>query len=177
MGLNGGRAAMSPADILVTPRGARFLGRRFPASVGRGGIVPPGAKREGDGATPAGVLLITGALWRADRMARPCPWAVPIGPGDLWSDDPADPAYNTQVRAPHPYSHERLARADGMYDLILLTDWNRPRATPGRGSAIFVHAWRGPGKPTQGCVALRRDHLAWIAARAVPGTRLVVAQP
>jgi L,D-peptidoglycan transpeptidase YkuD (ErfK/YbiS/YcfS/YnhG family) len=45
---------------------------------------------------------------------------------------------------------------------------------PGRGSAIFVHRWRGPVQPTAGCVALRPDHLRWVAARIAPGTRLVV---
>ena len=49
---------VKPWDIVVTPTGARFLNRRFPCTVGRGGIVAPGAKREGDGATPAGVVII-----------------------------------------------------------------------------------------------------------------------
>ena len=38
------------------------------------------------------------------------------------------------VRAPYAPSHERLKRADPLYDLILLTDWNWPQATPGHGS-------------------------------------------
>ncbi|MCP6053683.1 hypothetical protein NL338_26220, partial [Klebsiella pneumoniae] len=50
------------------------------------------AKREGDGATPAGIHRIAGLLYRPDRLPRPAPWAEPIGPGDLWCDDPADPA-------------------------------------------------------------------------------------
>jgi L,D-peptidoglycan transpeptidase YkuD (ErfK/YbiS/YcfS/YnhG family) len=150
----------------------RFRGRRFPVSIGRGGVT--GAKREGDGATPRGVHRIVGLLYRPDRMARPVGWAVPIGPSDLWSDDPRDPAYNTMVRAPHPYSHERLRRADPLYDAVLLTDWNWPYAVPGRGSAIFLHLWRGPGVPTAGCAAVRRDHLAWILPRISCHTRLIV---
>lgn len=165
---------MSPFDIVVTRAGAQFHGRRFPVTLGRGGVVPPGAKSEGDGATPAGIHRITGCLWRPDRLARPCGWAMLIGPGDLWSDDVRDPDYNHLVRAPHPFSHERLARADLLYDVVLATDWNWPLAVPGRGSAIFVHSWRGPGQPTAGCVAFRRDHLLWIVARSQPGTRLIV---
>lgn len=165
---------MTPRDIVVTPQSARFLGRSFPVALGRGGIVPPGAKREGDGATPAGTHRIAGCLYRPDRLAPPCAWALPIGPADLWSDDPADPAYNHPVRAPHPFGHERLARADSLYDLVLLTDWNFPASAPGRGSAIFVHRWRAPRFPTAGCVAFRPDHLGWIAARIGPGTRLIV---
>ena len=108
-------------------------------------------------------------------MARPADWALPIRPGDLWSDDVRDPDYNMMVRVPHAYSHEALRRADPLYDLVILTDWNWPYAVKGRGSAIFVHQWRGPGQPTAGCVALRRDHLRWIAARITHSTRLVIA--
>jgi L,D-peptidoglycan transpeptidase YkuD (ErfK/YbiS/YcfS/YnhG family) len=65
-----------------------------------------------------------------------------------------DEDYNLMVRAPYPFSAERLFRGDRLYDLVLLTDWNWPRAERGRGSAIFLHRWRGPGRPTEGCVAL-----------------------
>ena len=163
---------MSPADLVLTPTGLRFAGRRFPGVIGRGGRRAD--KREGDGATPHGLHRITGMLYRPDRIARPADWAVPIRPGDLWSDDPADPAYNLKTRAPHPFSHERLRRADPLYDLVLLTDWNWPDARPGHGSAIFLHQWRRPGYRTEGCIAFRRDHLRWIAGRIAPGTRLLV---
>ncbi|MEM0937554.1 MAG: L,D-transpeptidase family protein [Pseudomonadota bacterium] len=163
---------MGPGDLRLTPTGMRFGGRRFPANHGRGGIVDD--KREGDGGTPRGAHRIVGALYRPDRLVRPVPWAEPIGPRDLWSDDPSDPAYNRRVRTPHRYRHEALRRADPMYDLILVTDWNWRAPEAGRGSAIFVHAWRGRGKPTAGCVALRCDHLFWIAQRLELGARLIV---
>jgi len=165
---------VTPADLVVTPMGLRFLGRRFPCTVGRGGIVAADDKREGDGATPAGVHRLVGMLYRPDRMARPAVWAEPIGPADLWSDDPRDKSYNHMVRAPHGFSHERLRRPDPMYDLILITGWNWPDAEPGRGSAIFLHQWRRPGAPTAGCVALSRRDLHWIAPRLSLRTRLVV---
>jgi L,D-peptidoglycan transpeptidase YkuD (ErfK/YbiS/YcfS/YnhG family) len=101
-------------------------------------------------------------------------WALPIGPCDLWSDDPRDPDYNLMVRAPHPFGHERLRRADPMYDLVLLTDWNWPQAVPGRGSAIFLHAWRRPGHPTAGCVAFDAADLRWIARSLTHQGRLIV---
>ena len=167
---------MTPADLGVTPMGLRFRGRMFPCSLGRGGIIRPEAKREGDGATPAGEHRIVGMLYRPDRLSRPADWALPIGPSDLWSDDPRDEDYNDLVRAPHGFSHERLRRADPMYDLILVTDWNWPDAEPGRGSAIFVHQWRRPGAPTAGCVALARRDLHWIAARIRPGTRMLIGR-
>ena len=156
----------------LTPKGLRVRGRTYPCTIGRGGITRD--KREGDGATPVGLLRITGCLYRPDRMPSPAPWARPIGPCDLWSDDPDDPAYNTHVRAPYAPSHENLRRADPMYDVILTTDWNWPEAKPGRGSAIFLHVWRRRGAPTAGCIATRRDHMIAIAGQAVPGTPLLI---
>ncbi|WP_101067251.1 L,D-transpeptidase family protein [Roseovarius salinarum] len=163
---------MTPRDLVLTPSGLRFRGRTYPCAIGRGGISR--AKREGDGATPAGVHRIVGLLYRPDRMARPTNWAVPLRPGDLWSDDPRDPDYNLMVRAPHGFGHERMRRADPLYDLVLVTDWNWPRAVAGRGSCIFIHQWRRPGCPTEGCIALRRDHLGAIARGLDHESRLIV---
>ncbi len=160
--------------MVVTRWGVRFMGRRLPCVIGRGGIVPPEDKREGDGATPAGEHRIVGMLYRPDRIADAPRWAEPIGPMDLWSDDSADPDYNQWVRAPHGFSHERLRRADPLYDLVLLTDWNWPLALPGRGSAIFLHRWRRPHYPTAGCVGFAPRDLMWIAGQVRPGTRMIV---
>lgn len=158
--------------IRLTPAGLLAFGRRIPATVGRGGIVT--AKREGDGATPAGVLRIVAALYRPDRVPRPARWARPILPGDLWCDDPASSAYNRAARAPLRASHEVLRRADPLYDVVLVTDWNWPAAVPGAGSAIFLHQWRRPGFATAGCLAMGRADLHWLAARAVPGTAVII---
>ena len=163
---------MSPFDIVVDRWDARFLGRRFACSIGKGGFSDQ--KREGDGATPVGTHRIVGCLYRADRMVKPMDWAHPIGPSDLWSDASGDAAYNSQVSVPYPHSHERLARADPLYDLVLITDWNWPVAQAGKGSAIFVHQWRRPRYPTEGCVAFARSDLHWIARQVRLGTKLIV---
>ena len=163
---------MTPHDIVVTRWGARFMNRRFTCSIGRGGITH--AKREGDGATPAGTHRLVGMLFRPDRITAPADWALPFGPGDLWSDDPKDDDYNTMVRAPHAFGHERLSRPDPLYDLILITDWNWPYATRGKGSAIFIHTWRKPRHHTAGCIGLARADLIWIAARIRHQTRLII---
>ncbi len=163
---------MTPWDLVLTPKGIRFMGRMFPCAIGKGGL--SNSKREGDGATPTGAHRIVGMLYRPDRIPRPTYWARPIGPLDLWSDDPSDSDYNQLVQSPHEHSHEKLRRADPLYDLVLITDWNWPNAVPGRGSAIFLHQWRRPHYPTEGCVAFRRDHLHWIAGQIAPGTRLII---
>lgn len=158
--------------MVLTPMGLRFGARTFPCSIGKGGIT--GTKVEGDGATPRGTHRIVGMLFRADRLARPNGWAIPIGPRDIWSDDVRDPAYNHPVRSPHRFSYEHLRRSDPLYDLVLVTDWNWPNAKPGHGSAIFLHQWRRARYPTEGCIAFRRDHMRRIAGMVHKGTRLIV---
>ena len=59
---------MTIHDMIVTRWGTHFMGRRLPSVIGRGGIVPPEDKREGDGATPAGEHRIVGMLYRPDRI-------------------------------------------------------------------------------------------------------------
>jgi len=157
--------------VILSPGGLLAFGRRIPVSIGRSGITQQ--KREGDGATPAGRLVVLGTLYRADRLPAPGPWARPIGPGDLWCDASGHADYNSMVRAPFAPSHEVLRRADPLYDIVLITDWNIP-AQEGRGSAIFLHQWRRPGAATAGCVAMARGDLLWLAARARPGTMLTV---
>jgi L,D-peptidoglycan transpeptidase YkuD (ErfK/YbiS/YcfS/YnhG family) len=158
-------------DLILTPRGLLAFGRLLPCTVGRGGLT--GDKREGDGATPRGVHRVEAILYRPDRMARPARGARPIRPGDGWSDDPRDPAYNRMVRHSR-LGHEEMRRPDPLYDLVLVLDWNRRPPVPGRGSAIFVHRWRRPGAPTAGCIALRAADLRWLARRLTPRARVRV---
>lgn len=163
---------MTPKDLVLTKYGLRYLGNIYPCSIGKGGILTD--KREGDGATPRGVHRIVGMLYRPDRIVRPTPWAIPIGPNDLWSDDDTDPQYNTLVCRPYPHSHEVLRRADPLYDLVIITDWNWPVAVAGAGSAIFIHQHRRVGYPTEGCIALKREHLHQIAQNLTRSSRLIV---
>ena len=158
--------------IYITPKGARFGQRHYPFSIGRNGTTS--RKKEGDGATPEGVHEIVGLLYRRDRIKKPTDWAIPLKPCDLWSDDLTDPNYNMMICAPSDFGHEKLWRPDPMYDLVLLTNWNWPYAVKGRGSAIFIHQWRKPGHPTEGCVAFHPNHLLEVAKNITFGTKLIV---
>ena len=147
-------------------------------ALGRGGVVEADAKREGDGATPLGAWPLRRVLWRADRLPRPhtaLP-VTPIGPDDGWSDDPTDPAYNRPVTHPHPHSAERLWREDELYDVVVVLGHNDDPPVAGRGSAIFLHCAKPGYPPTEGCVALARDDLLALLARAAPGDGLTVSQ-
>ena len=150
-----------------------FAGRFYPCALGRSGISR--LKREGDGATPAGPLPLRAVLYRPDR-GRPRS-GLPLRPlrkDDGWCDASGDRNYNRPVRLPYPASHEAMWRADGLYDIVVVLDWNLSRRLAGRGSAIFMHLARPGFAPTEGCVALRRRDLAAILARLGPGARLQI---
>ena len=147
----------------------------MPCAIGRGGI---GAKSgEGDGITPRGTFQIMGCGYRTDRIGFDAPnvQCQPIGLMDVWSDDPKDPAYNHSANLrTHGFSHERLRRADPLYDIFVILDYNFPEAVPGKGSAIFLHKWRKPRHPTEGCVAFREDDLVQILSNWTPNSRVVI---
>ncbi len=148
--------------IQVTADGWLHHGkRRYRCALGRGGVRID--KREGDGATPAGLYPLRRLLYRADRLAKPesnLPLAK-IQSTDGWCDDPSDAAYNRAVRLPYGAGAEAMWRTDGLYDLVVIMGHNDDPVVPGRGSAIFIHVASRDYGPTEGCVALaRRDLLA-----------------
>jgi L,D-peptidoglycan transpeptidase YkuD (ErfK/YbiS/YcfS/YnhG family) len=147
----------------------------LPCALGRAGVTR--AKREGDGATPAGRLRLVFILRRRGRAAA-C--AIPsrfIRSGDVWCDDTSSFSYNRPLRAPTKLRHERLWRDDRLYDVVGVLDYNiRPRML-GRGSAIFFHIATPDLGPTAGCVALRARDMARLLPRLVRGVRLSIDQP
>ena len=129
-------------------------------------------KREGDGATPLGVLRVSNVLYRSDRIQRPRT-ALPVRPvrkEDGWCDAPADRNYNKPVKLPYPASAENLWRSDTLYDVVVVLDYNiRPRVR-NRGSAVFMHLARPDYSPTAGCIALQRSHLLLLLSRLARGS-------
>jgi L,D-peptidoglycan transpeptidase YkuD (ErfK/YbiS/YcfS/YnhG family) len=153
-----------------------LAGGQLRCALGRAGVTAADAKREGDGASPAGVWPLRRVLWRPDRGQAPLT-ALPIqplSPADGWCDAPDDPAYNTQVTLPYPASAERLWRDDGVYDLIVVLGHNDAPVVPRMGSAIFLHLARDDYRPTEGCVALARGDLEALLAIAGPGDALAI---
>jgi L,D-peptidoglycan transpeptidase YkuD (ErfK/YbiS/YcfS/YnhG family) len=149
--------------------------RRVPCALGRGGIRPD--KREGDGATPVGCFPLRRVLYRPDRLPLPetrLP-VQPIGEDDGWCDDPADPAYNRPVKLPYAASHERMWREDDLYDLVVVLGHNDDPPARGAGSAIFLHLARPDYGPTEGCIALRREHLLELLGDCGPDSLLCVS--
>ena len=146
----------------------------YPCLLGPAGIRL--AKREGDGATPAGIWPMRYVMYRSDRLMRPRT-GLPvheIEPGSGWCDDPASGCYNQPVRLPCSASHERLWRSDSVYDLVVVIGHNDSPAIAGHGSAVFIHLQREARRATQGCIALSRLALLHVLEVCNTGTSVVV---
>lgn len=123
-------------------------------ALGRSGIGM--LKREGDGRTPRASLQLLYGFWRSDRVARP-ETRLPLFPARktmVWCDEPKSPSYNRLSRLPLKESHETMCRADQLYDIVIVMDWNVSSRRRGAGSAIFLHLARPGYKPTEGCIAV-----------------------
>jgi L,D-peptidoglycan transpeptidase YkuD (ErfK/YbiS/YcfS/YnhG family) len=164
--------------IFVTSDGRlHWAGGRAACTLGRAGVT--GAKREGDGATPAGSFPLREVLYRPDRLAAPATRLPcrPLAPDDGWCDDPRCGAYNRPVKRPFAASHEALWRKDGLYDVLAVIGYNDDPVVVGAGSAIFLHVAPPDGGKTEGCVALARADLLRVLAACAPGSRIEIAQP
>jgi L,D-peptidoglycan transpeptidase YkuD (ErfK/YbiS/YcfS/YnhG family) len=163
------------ADSADTSLGWASLGdRRWRCAVGAGGVRED--KVEGDAATPAGTFPLRRIYFRNDRLVLPkvrLP-ARPISEHDGWCDDPRSSTYNRLVRIPNEWSHEKMWRDDGLYDLVVVVGYNDDPPEGEWGSAIFLHVAGEDYAPTKGCVALARDDLLELVTLIGPETRLNV---
>ena len=154
---------------------ARLGERRWRCALGAGGVRED--KVEGDAATPAGEFPLRRLYFRNDRLVLPKNVTLParaITEHDGWCDDPRSPAYNRLVRVPNEWSHEKMWREDGLYDLVVVVGYNDDPPEGEWGSAIFLHVAREAYAPTRGCLAFARDDLIELVQLLKPQTRLRV---
>nr|WP_245415068.1 L,D-transpeptidase family protein [Aureimonas flava] len=149
---------------------------RLRCALGRSGV--SSRKREGDGATPLAAMPVVAAYLRGGPRGAPLRLpGLPVRRAraeDGWCDAPGHPAYNRPVRLPMGASAETMRRADALYDVVVVLDWNLGRRARGLGSAIFLHVARPAYAPTEGCVAVSRRDMGRLAPFLRPGARLAV---
>ncbi len=144
----------------------------FPGVVGSSGIAQIGAKRESDNRTPAGTFPLGPAFGYEATCDTHLHYRQATA-DDYWIDAVESPDYNRWVHGPKPTcSHELLRRGDDQYRLAAVIGYNLDPIVAGRGSAIFLHIWKQPGKGTAGCIALDAENVAtllrWLDRRAEP---------
>ena len=152
----------------------RWDGVNHPCALGRGGVSQD--KQEGDGATPAGCFALRKLYYRPDVVAKPQTRLATqaLTQQDGWADDPQDPAYNRAIVRPHAFSHERLWRDDGLYDIFIVLGINDDPPVAGRGSALFLHLAHPDLRPTRGCVAIAREAMETIVPALLPTTMIEI---
>lgn len=132
-------------------------------------------KREGDRASPAGKFRLLHGFF---KPGIPRPQSLlpfePISRVLGWCDDPASPNYNRPTRLPCRARCESLWRDDGLYEVVIVLDYNIKPRQKNRGSAIFLHCARADFAPTAGCVALRATDLRKLLARLARQCMLVI---
>jgi len=122
-------------------------------------------KVEGDKRSPAGIFPLKQTFGRASEhqvkyMLMPY---EKIGPNAQCIEDKTSAYYNqivfdnTQVVQDWTQD-DRMLRKDNLYDWGVFVEVNMDK-TPGQGSCIFIHIWRGSDKPTAGCTAMSKKHL------------------
>jgi L,D-peptidoglycan transpeptidase YkuD (ErfK/YbiS/YcfS/YnhG family) len=161
-------------DLTYSAGRLSWPGGKTPAACGRGGVRAD--KREGDGASPAGIFPLLCCYYRPDRLAAPQTGlpVIALRASDGWVDEPADPQYNRPVSLPYAASHEEMWRPDGLYDLVVPLGYNTDPPIPGRGSAIFLHIASPNFSPTAGCIAIARDPLLALLPMLGPGSTLTI---
>jgi L,D-peptidoglycan transpeptidase YkuD (ErfK/YbiS/YcfS/YnhG family) len=171
---------MSATSVFEATAGGnlRWPGGQARCVLGRAGVIEATTKREGDGATPLGAWPMRRVFYRPDRISSPQTHlpVVALAPGMGWCDDPASPDYNHMIVLPFTASHEKLWRADGLYDLIVELGYNDAPVVSGRGSAIFLHVAAPGFSPTEGCVATDINALLSLIALASPGDSLAIVR-
>ncbi len=125
-----------------------------------------------------GVWACVKVHYRPDRVRRPQTTlrAEPLRANLGWCDAPNDRNYNRKITLPYAASAESLWRDDGLYDVIVVLDYNRRPRSRGRGSAIFLHVASPSLSPTEGCIAMKREHLLRLLLMLKPGAALAAGK-
>lgn len=134
-------------------------------------------KVEGDGKTPIGKFSFGTGFGKDANPGTQIEYRQ-VNNNDYWVDDSNSSLYNTWQAGPANgrwSSGEKLLRSDWLYDYAVAINYNTEKAR-GKGSAIFLHIWRGPGSGTAGCVATSQDNLLKIIRWLNPAKNPVIIQ-
>lgn len=131
----------------------------FHGVIGKEGIAPMGAKKEGDLKTPAGLYPI-GTVFGSQPLAMKMDFKYSTSI-DKFIDDVHSKYYNTWVSGPtDAKSYEKMLIAP--YKIGAVINYNMNPTIPGAGSAIFMHLWESKDTPTVGCIAMNEKNLLTI---------------
>ena len=145
--------------ILIKNKYLTYGNYKVKCAVGKRGINRK--KKEGDLSTPKGTFQVKKVYYRHDKVKnlKTCFKKIVIRKNMGWCDDPRSNRYNKLIKYPFKYKSEKLFRADNIYDIILVLNFNMSPIKKYKGSAIFIHVAKRKFSPTKGCVALEKKEL------------------
>ena len=146
--------------IIVKKSGyLKYKNFKFRCALGKAGIKEK--KFEGDNITPRGTYRIIKVFYRSDRIKNLTTriTKIKIKKNMGWCDDFKSKDYNKLIKIPFKYSYEKLFRADHIYDVVILINYNYKPIIRNKGSAIFLHLAKKNYQKTAGCIALKKKHL------------------
>ena len=170
--------------------GWKRVGRSWPVSLGTKGMAwgrglqpdmtAKGSKQEGDLTAPAGIFQLGRSYGYADTPPRGVRWPYQtVSPGWVCVDDPKSSRYNEVFDATGGEkdwrSAETMRRKDHLYKWLINVEQNTP-PNCGCGSCIFLHVWRQPGSPTEGCTAMDEKDIVELLRWLDPSGRAALVQ-
>jgi L,D-transpeptidase catalytic domain len=149
--------------------GTRWAWNTAEAKAGLGPI-----KREGDGATPAGIFPV-GAPFGFAPASHPDYMRLKAGE-QFCVSEPQSPSYNSVIEPkPAGLKGEDMG-AVSLYRRGLFIGYPTNRAARG-GSCLFIHVWRSPRARTDGCVAASEEDVAALQNWVHPKQALIAILP
>ena len=152
----------------------KYKNLKFRCALGKAGI---GKKKiEGDNITPKGSFDIVKIYYRNDRVKKISSKfkLIKITKKMGWCDDPNNKSYNQLINLPTNCKYEKLYRKDNVYDLVIVLDYNIKPTIKNKGSAIFIHVARQNYKKTEGCIALKKNHLKKLIKTIEKNTKVII---
>jgi L,D-peptidoglycan transpeptidase YkuD (ErfK/YbiS/YcfS/YnhG family) len=147
------------------------------AVVGKNGLTSN--KKEGDGKTPMGVFPL-GTAFGSEEKPKQVTWPYrKTSTYDYWIDDSLSKDYNKWITfrgnpSTKWKSYEKMLQPLYKYGVVINHNMNPIKS--GKGSAIFLHIWKGSKNPTAGCIAIEEKNILYVLnwLRAEKNPRLFI---
>jgi L,D-peptidoglycan transpeptidase YkuD (ErfK/YbiS/YcfS/YnhG family) len=153
-----------------------YLGKyKLRCAIGKRGITYK--KKEGDQKTPKGTFSFKSIFYRKDRM-RNLKTTIKkkiITKNMGWCDDSNSKYYNKLIKLPFKKKAEKMWLEDGIYDVLVVIDYNIKPVIKNKGSAIFLHIAKKNYPPTKGCIAINKKDILFLINKINNKTKLIIS--